>query len=138
MQWKMREGSRGGRIIALRSGERVAVIVAGCSDTDETPKPPWRERKEAYLAHLAEADRSVLLVSCSDKLHNSRAIVADLRQLGDSLWGRFNGGRDGSLWYYRALVSAFRKRGEHATLVDELDRVVSTMEELAGCDRSSD
>jgi len=118
--------------IALRFGERVAAVVAGCSDTDETPKPPWRERKDAYLAHLAEADRSVLLVSCSDKLHNSRAIVADLRQLGDSLWQRFNGGREGSLWYYRALVVAFRSRGEHTRLVAELDRVVSAMEELAG------
>ena len=38
--------------IRRRFGDRVADIVADCSDTFETPKPPWRERKEAYLAHL--------------------------------------------------------------------------------------
>ena len=122
--------------IALRFGERVAAIVAGCSDTDVTPKPPWQERKEAYIAHLAAADRSTLLVSCSDKLHNARSIVADLRQQGNSLWQRFNGGRDGTLWYYRSLVTAFRHRGEHLLLVDELDRVVASMEELASAQSS--
>ena len=73
----------------------------------------------------------MLLVSCSDKLHNARAIVANLRELGDELWSRFKGGRDGSLWYYRALVTAFKDRGEHAELVGELDRVVTEMEQLA-------
>ena len=117
--------------IRLRFGDRVAEIVDGCTDTDVTPKPPWKERKEVYIAHLAQASPSVLLVSCSDKLHNARAIVADFRGLGDSLWSRFRGGQEGTLWYYRALVSAFRTHGGDARLVDELDRVVTTMEEIA-------
>jgi (p)ppGpp synthase/HD superfamily hydrolase len=117
--------------IALRFGERIADIVASCSDTDELPKPPWRERKQAYIAHLAAASPSALLVSSSDKLHNARAIVADLRQQGDKVWERFKGGREGTLWYYRALVTAFRDRGAHLALVEELDRVVTTMEQLA-------
>lgn len=33
----------------------VATIVAECSDTFETPKPPWRERKESYIRHLPDA-----------------------------------------------------------------------------------
>ena len=41
--------------IAQTFGETVARIVDGCTDTDETPKPPWRERKERYIAHLEEA-----------------------------------------------------------------------------------
>ena len=123
--------------IAMRFGERVAAIVKACSDTDEMPKPPWRERKEEYIAHLAEADPSVLLVSACDKLHNARAIVADLREQGDEVWGRFKGKRDGSLWYYRELVTTFRRRDEHRQLVDELDRVVSTMEQLAGVETGS-
>ncbi len=114
--------------IRQRFGEKVAAIVDGLSDTDQTPKPPWRARKEEYIAHLSEASSSVLLVSLADKIHNAGSILRDLRNEGDSVWSRFTGGKDGSLWYYRALVEAFRTRGQFITMVDELDRVVSEME----------
>ena len=121
------------RATVARFGPRVLHIVEGCTDTDQHPKPPWRERKEAYLRHLAGADASVLLVSAADKLHNARTVVADLRTDGESVWDRFRGGREGSLWYYRALVTAFRANPAHRpALVDELDRVVGEMERLAG------
>lgn len=118
------------REIERRFGGPVAAIVAGCTDTMTQPKPPWRERKEAYLAHLPDASASVRLVSAADKLHNVRAIIADYRLLGEDLWGRFTGNRDGTLWYYRALVEAFRAAGTDP-LVDELARTVAEMERLA-------
>jgi GTP pyrophosphokinase len=114
-------------------GERVLHIVEGCTDSDVHPKPPWRDRKRRYVAHVGQADASVLLVSASDKLHNARSIAADLRRHGASTWERFTGGRDGSLWYYRALVEAFRANPEHPRdLVDELDRAVRELGALAG------
>jgi (p)ppGpp synthase/HD superfamily hydrolase len=121
-----------GRIedIRVRFGENVAKIVEGCTDTVITPKPPWRERKEKYIAHIKHVDASTILVSAADKLHNTRAILRDLRRDGDALWSRFRGGKEGSLWYYRALVSAFRPHGD-SDLIDELDRVVSEIEKLA-------
>lgn len=112
-------------------GDGVADIVAGCTDTDVMPKPPWRKRKEDYIAHLAHATPSVRLVSCSDKLHNARAIVADVRTRGDQTWEIFKGGKEGTLWYYRALVGAFRAHGAPSALLAELDRTVSEMERLA-------
>ena len=95
------------------------------------PKPPWQERKEKYIAHLKDADAGMILVSASDKLHNARAILADLRKDGDGVWSRFRGGKEGTLWYYRSLVTAFREHGTSDQLVDELDRVVSEIERLA-------
>jgi (p)ppGpp synthase/HD superfamily hydrolase len=124
------------RKIRERFGDNVAAIVEGCTDTDQMPKPPWRPRKEAYLAHVASASPSVRLVSAADKLHNARTIVADQRRFGDDVWRRFSGGRDGTLWYYRALVEAFRAHGP-TPLVEELERVVGEMEGLAGRDRPS-
>lgn len=112
-------------------GDSVAEIVAGCTDTARTPKPPWRKRKEAYVAHVRTASPSVRLVSAADKLHNARTILLDYRRWGESLWDRFQGGRSGTLWYYRALVQAFRQAGD-SPLVEELDRVVTELEELAG------
>jgi GTP pyrophosphokinase len=116
--------------IARRFGERVAAIVDGCTDADTTPKPPWRPRKEAYIAHLPHAGPSVRLVSAADKLHNARAIVRDVRAGGEAVWSRFNGGKDGTLWYYRALADAFNTLGP-AALADELARTVAEMEALA-------
>jgi|SRR5271166_1714666 len=121
-----------GRIedIRHRFGKAVANIVEGCTDSEVVPKPAWRKRKEDYIAHVSEALRSVRLVSASDKLHNARAILRDYRQHGEALWSRFNGGKDGTLWYYRSLVSAFTKAGSNE-LIEELDRVVSEIEKLS-------
>jgi len=116
--------------IRVRFGEKVATIVEGCTDTLETPKPPWRERKEKYLAHLKETDASTRLVSAADKLFNVRSILRELRQRGDAVWARFSGGKKDRLWYYRALVIAFRQHGDHSDLIDELDRVVNEIEKL--------
>ena len=118
------------RAIHDRFGGAVAAIVAGCTDTDLVPKPPWRPRKEAYVTHVASASPSVRLVSAADKLHNARTILADYRRHGDAVWERFSGGKEGSLWYYRALVDAFRAHGR-TPLLDELDGVVSEIERLA-------
>lgn len=115
--------------IEARFGAEVARIVRACSDTEEDPKPPWRERKEAYLRHLATTDDAVLRVSRSDKLHNARAIVTDLRDIGPALWGRFNAGCDGQLWYYARLAAIFTERapGPHA---DELAETAKRMAEF--------
>jgi (p)ppGpp synthase/HD superfamily hydrolase len=121
-----------GRIedIRKRFGDAVADIVAGCTDADTIPKPPWRQRKEAYIAHIPTASSSVRLVSCSDKLHNARAILRDYRRIGDDLWARFAGQKEGTLWYYRSLARALAAAGR-SELTDELDRVVSEIEHLA-------
>ena len=116
--------------IRHRFGEHVAAIVDGCTDAETVPKPPWRARKEAYVAHIAHASQSVRLVSAADKLHNARAILADYRQHGDGLWARFTGGRDCTLWYYRALADAFRAGGS-TPLIEELERTVRELEQLA-------
>jgi len=128
------DGKASGDEIRAEFGDAVAAIVTECSDTDQIPKPPWRARKELYIAHLPQASASALLVSAADKLHNARAIVADYRQIGDRLWERFNKDAD-SLWYYRELVLAFRVTKAPAALIDELDRVVSELERLAGKSR---
>src|SRR5919202_7040451 len=116
--------------IRARFGDAVAGIVAGCTDTYEEPKPAWRPRKEAYVARMASAPAPVRLVSSADKLHNARSILADLRAVGDDLWDRFTGGKEGTLWYYRALVETYKAASANP-LVEELERVVRETETLA-------
>ncbi len=125
-------GERTRELIAARFGGRVARIVDGCTDATVTPKPPWAARKETYLAHLPEASTDVLLVSASDKLHNARSLLNDYRTVGEALWGRFTGGREGTLWYYRSLVTAYERAGRvPASLLAELGRTVEALEVAA-------
>jgi (p)ppGpp synthase/HD superfamily hydrolase len=116
-------------------GDDVYGIVLGCTDgipDRKGRKTPWRQRKEAYVAALEHEPSPVLLVSAADKLHNARAIVADLRATGEKVWKRFNAPKDDVLWYYGALVEVFRANPAHPiALVDELDRVVLEMRRLA-------
>lgn len=116
--------------IRAEFGDRVAGIVAACSDTFETPKPPWRARKEAYLAGLAEHDPDVWLVALADKVHNARTIVADLRADGPPTLDRFNGGRAGTLWYYRTVADRLAALNPGA-LAEELLGLAVTMESAA-------
>jgi (p)ppGpp synthase/HD superfamily hydrolase len=115
------------REIRRRFGKRVADVVDGCTDTDLDPKPPWRKRKEDYIAHLRTADADTRLVSAADKLHNVRSIVAAYREIGDRVWERFHGKRDGTLWYYRTLLGEFQRK-KTIPLIRELERAVVELE----------
>jgi len=117
--------------IEEKFGHRVARIVDGCTDSYGYPKPPWRERKEKYLLRVREEDDETRLVSVADKVHNTRAILLDYREIGDRVWERFAGKREGSMWYYRSLANEFERRGSNR-LSRELARVVAELEELAG------
>lgn len=129
-------------------GSKVARIVAGCTDSyevDPEKKTSWCERKQNYIAHVEhEADPEVRLVSIADKVHNARAVLADHYEIGDEVFTRFSKGKQGTLWYYRALLDAFRAaeaRDRHPDdaaaqgrkrLMDKLERVVSELERRAG------
>jgi (p)ppGpp synthase/HD superfamily hydrolase len=129
-------------------GAKVARIVDGCTDSyevDPEKKASWCQRKQKYIAHVEhEADPEVRLVSIADKVHNARAVLADHYEIGDDVFARFSKGKQGTLWYYRALVNAFRfaeARDNHPEdsaaqgrkrLMDKLERVVDELERRAG------
>lgn len=116
--------------IRVRFGEKIAAIVAACTDTYDEPKPPWQARKEAYLAELKSAPPEVLRVSAADKLHNSRSIVADLRAEGEAAFAKFQGKQVGTLWYYRTLAEVYQTRSP-GPLAEEVARTVAEMHRLA-------
>lgn len=115
--------------IRNRFGARVADIVEACSDSFETPKPPWRQRKEQYIAHLPEKLPEARLVSLADKIHNVSSILRDYRSMGGEIWSRFKGGKDGTLWYYREITRVFRVTGSEP-LIDELEQLVQELGNL--------
>ncbi len=121
----------GTEALAARFGERVARMVVDLSDALEQPKPPWRERKERYLAALAHKHADVKLISAADKLHNLRSTHADVLTQGLSAFHRFQGKVDGTLWYYRAVVDALGTGWSHplhTVLREELEQLLSEVE----------
>jgi len=118
------------RQIRERFGGRVTEMVDDCTDAEIIPKPPWKERKLAYLAHIPASREDSLLVAMADKLYNSRAIVHDLRHEGVVVFERFKGGRDGTVWYYHAVTEAYAARapqGKAAVLLEELRHTVAAL-----------
>lgn len=123
------------REIRKKFGKRVAHIVDGCTDSYAEPKPPWMERKRAYVKRVASESAEVRLVSAADKLSNARETLYEVRVHGNVVFDRFAGKKEGTLWYYRALVTELRKAGSNP-LVEELDRVVTELESQANRTKS--
>ena len=115
--------------VRRRFGARVAKVVDGCTDADTYPKPPWRARKEKYIRRLSHDGPDTRLVSAADKLNNVRSIVSDYRAIGESVWSRFNGGRDGTLWYYRTLRDEFLRHKPNR-ITRDLELAVGELEAL--------
>lgn len=118
--------------VRARFDARVAEMVAACSDAFEKPKPKWRARKERFVESMRGAAPDVKLIVAADKLHNLCATIGDYELLGDAVWDRFTGSRDGTIWYYTAIAQALAEGWEHP-LVEDL---AATVERLhAACAR---
>ena len=87
-------------------------------------------RKEEYVNAIPHKSEKALLVSLADKVHNASAILSDYTLIGEELWSRFSGGREGTLWYYRALTDAFRDRAPRV-LWQRLEDTVNALESRA-------
>jgi (p)ppGpp synthase/HD superfamily hydrolase len=128
-------GAEHEKVIRTNWGQRVANIVRDCTDgvpDGDGKKADWHTRKRMYLEHLRAVSSDSLLVSACDKLHNARAIVADLRA-GHDVFARFKAGRDGTLWYYQSLLETFSSRfGTVAPVATELTLAITSMAEFAG------
>lgn len=117
------------RAIETHFGKDVAAWVRACSDCTSTPKPPWRERKEAFIERIPQIPASAKLIVAADKLHNVRSMLRDYRQQGEPLWNRFNGGRTGTLWYYESVAKTLAETWEHPIL-DELQDALERLHTL--------
>jgi (p)ppGpp synthase/HD superfamily hydrolase len=104
-------------------GADVLKIVE--SESEDKSKS-WKERKQATIDELRTASLDTKMVCCADKLSNARSMYADLLECGDTLWDRFNAGKDDLKWYYRSIVMALGSLCGHAMyreLIDVVERI---------------
>ena len=117
--------------IVHRFGWRVGRVVEGCSDCTSKPKPPWEQRKRAFLQRLQTESADVKLVAAADKLHNTITLLRDVERVGDTFWNRFNAPKDRQCWYLRSCVDAL-KHGWWNDILIGLDQAVTGLERLSG------
>ena len=117
-------------VIRDKFGETVTSIVNGCTESDITPKPPWKERKLQYIEHLHYASSSVHRVAIADKLHNARSLLADWYRYGDEVWSKFQGEKEETLWFYRSILATLRQKND-SYLLAELAKVIRELERLS-------
>jgi len=121
--------------IRKRFGHRVARIVESCTDGEPDEKRDkslgkWQLRKQRYIRGIAKKSADAVLVSMADKLYNARSIIEDFREKREELWSRFNGGKEGTLWYYQELLKAFEAHGK-SRLWRDLERTVAQLVSLS-------
>ncbi|WP_404469432.1 HD domain-containing protein [Sutcliffiella horikoshii] len=104
-------------------GGRVADLVVAASENDKSLS--WEERKQHTIDGFKNASMEALQVIVADKLHNLRSIRADLKEHGDTIWGRFNRGKEKQRWYYANIVKALAPRKDGFKLIGELEKEVS-------------
>lgn len=130
-------GTRTRAEIQQRFGDQVTAIVDGCTESTPLAEMSWQERKLGYLQQLQQASLAVRRVSLADKLHNARSLLAALAEDGPAVWSRFNGGREGMLWFYQSLNQIYQATGADYWS-QEFDRVVTAMTALSNLPQGSD
>ena len=116
-------------------GQTVANIVEGCSDTDQHPKPPWKDRKEAYLEHLRGADQSTTMVSAADKFHNAQDCLITYDEIGQSMWNLFKASKELTKWYYQQLADIYAKKAlEYPQIAPLLQQTIKMIQQLVALD----
>lgn len=106
-------------------GSRVRMIVELLTeypplDTTYT----WSERKDAYIANLAEAPEEVLLVAAADAIHNLRSIVEEYQQNVAGYETDFNGSLTERALFYDTKGQMLRERLA-SPIVAEYDHVLN-------------
>jgi (p)ppGpp synthase/HD superfamily hydrolase len=89
------------------------------------------ERRDDYLERLSQASEPARWVCAADKLHNASTVLADLRRTIDpnSVWSRFNGGREATIRWYRRVFDRLQEIGFTGEIMAELERAVVGLEE---------
>lgn len=89
----------------------------------------WDVRKREQIDRIALMPLDAVRVKAADLLHNLHSLAADLESsnLAEPVWNRLNAGPERQLWYYRGVLAATRARLGDEPLVDEVERMVSTI-----------
>lgn len=89
-------------------GSNVGKLVEECSEQDKSKS--WEERKLHTIEKIESISIEACMIICVDKLHNIRSTSAEIKEVGEMVWNRFNRGKEKQKWYYQNMVVSLEKR----------------------------
>lgn len=119
--------------IRAELGDHVAELTLQCAAlTEREEGGTWQTRKERLLERLQSAPESVRFIEAASRLQFILWTMHEYRGVAEKLWERRRGGRDGTLWFNRALLATLRSTAPHGThwdqLLDGLDEAIRDLE----------
>jgi (p)ppGpp synthase/HD superfamily hydrolase len=109
--------------LAADFGSRVQSIVLGVSErTDPKDPRPWFERKDAYIATLANASEESRIVAAADTIHNLRSVIEEYQGNFERYLLDFGGSLEQRLSLYERKSQVFNEGIENA-IVEEFNHV---------------
>jgi hypothetical protein len=123
--------------LAFLYGPNISRIVRDCSDTDETPKPSWYERKIKHLAKIPSLEADSRLVLAADTLDNTQNHIMGFKRGAIEWFGKFRAQlpdtddsfesrAKATLWYLTSKSDALCKQEMNiltSELADEVSRL---------------
>jgi len=123
--------------IATKFGVDVldtVLAVTHRTHDDDGEEFSAEEVRENYLERLKDADERAKWVCAADKLHNASSMLADIARTiePELIWARFKAGKEGTVWWYRAVYDRLEALGFDAPIMPELERTVKAVEVAGG------
>lgn len=120
--------------IGQKFGDEVLstiIAVTHRRTDDDGVELSSEERKTDYLERLAGAGDRARWVCAADKVHNGNSLLTDLArtEYPETVWGRFNVGKDGTIRWYRRVHDRLAELGFSAPIMAELRGVAERLEQ---------
>jgi (p)ppGpp synthase/HD superfamily hydrolase len=93
----------------------------------------WDVRKREQLEAMHTMSNRAVTIKAADLLHNVSSLVFDLREASrpESVWSRFNAGRNRQLWYFEQVTAIVHDRlGHNHRLCQSLDDAIAAVRAL--------
>jgi hypothetical protein len=110
----------------------LAVTVRNTNDAGV--EMAMDEREDDLIARLASASDAARWLCAAHTLHNTSAILADLKRtsFADSVWARFSRGAEPTAHWYRRVYDRLHETGFRAPIMEELRSAVERLEQSPG------
>lgn len=87
-------------------GKKVSELVQQV--TEPSKDHPWEERKEHYRERLKTASLEAQAISCCDKIHNMKSLIA-AAATSEEVWKTFKGGKKSQIEKFEKLLLVYEK-----------------------------
>ena len=107
--------------------EVLRIVKAVSNDPELESKEDWEDKKIKYIESVKAGERKAMIVCLADKIVNLRALLRTYKQVGETVWERFNRGKEKKLWFEKKVLEMLKENLDHP-LVEAYERHIREVE----------